>query len=181
MVVYIGFDPTVPTASTSAICKQLCLLRRFQDAGHRAIALVGGGTGMIGDPSGKSEERNLLQSGQLDANRQAIRAQISRLAAVGGLGGCRRPPGRQRRLAGVRPSCSDFLRDVGKLFSVNEMVRKDSVRARLEGREQSLSYTEFSYMLLQAWDFVQLHDRYGCELQLGGRATSGGTSPRAWT
>jgi tyrosyl-tRNA synthetase len=164
LTVYIGFDPTAASLHVGHL-QQLCLLRRFGAAGHRPIALVGGGTGMIGDPSGKSEERNLLSTGQLDANRAAIRAQIARFLAAEA----------DRDLIVVdnaewlgATGLLEFLRDVGKLFSVNEMVRKDSVRARLDGREQTLSFTEFSYMLLQAWDFLQLFDRYHCELQLGG-------------
>jgi len=164
LVVYIGFDPTADSLHVGHL-QQLCLLRRFQDHGHRPIALVGGGTGMIGDPSGKSDERNLLSQAELDANRAGIARQIGRFLEVGEAG--------QAILADNADwlgtaGLLEFLRDVGKHFSVNEMVRKDSVRARLEGREQSLSFTEFSYMLLQAWDFVHLFDRYGCELQLGG-------------
>jgi tyrosyl-tRNA synthetase len=170
LVAYIGFDPTADSLHVGHL-QQLCLLRRFEDAGHRPIALVGGGTGMIGDPSAKSEERNLLSPAQLDANRAAITAQVARFLNIDPHPACSRPHG---------PILADnidwlgatglieFLRDIGKLFSVNEMIRKDSVRARLEGREQSLSFTEFSYMLLQAWDFLQLYDRYHCELQLGG-------------
>lgn len=164
MVVYIGFDPTADSLHVGHL-QQLCLLRRFQAAGHQAIALVGGGTGMIGDPSGKSEERNLLSNEQIDRNRAGIRDQIARFLTAGG------PD--QAIIADnfewlSTATLLEFLRDVGKLFSVNEMIRKDSVRARLEGREQSLSFTEFSYMLLQSWDFVQLYDRYHCDLQLGG-------------
>jgi tyrosyl-tRNA synthetase len=164
LVVYIGFDPTADSLHVGHL-QQLCLLRRFQEGGHRPIALVGGGTGMIGDPSGKSDERNLLSPAQLDVNRAGIGGQISRFLEVGESGPALLADNAEwLGTAGLL----EFLRDVGKHFSVNEMVRKDSVRARLEGREQSLSFTEFSYMLLQAWDFVQLFDRYGCELQLGG-------------
>jgi tyrosyl-tRNA synthetase len=164
VVAYIGFDPTADSLHVGHL-QQLVLLERLQKAGHRPIALVGGGTGMIGDPSGKSDERNLLSSETLDANRDGIAAQIERFLDFGGSNGAILADNADW-LAPAR--LLDFLRDVGKAFSVNEMVRKDSVRARLDGREESLSYTEFSYMLLQSWDFVQLFDRYGCELQLGG-------------
>jgi tyrosyl-tRNA synthetase len=164
LVLYIGFDPTADSLHVGHL-QQLVLLKRFQEAGHRPIALVGGGTGMIGDPSGKSEERNLLGADQLQANREAIAAQIGRLLDTGGPSGALLADNADW-LGSAR--LLDFLRDVGKHFSVNAMIRKDSVRARLEGREQFLSFTEFSYMLLQAWDFVELYDRFGCRLQLGG-------------
>jgi tyrosyl-tRNA synthetase len=120
---------------------------------------------MIGDPSGKSEERNLLSVEELDANRASVAAQLTHFLDCEGPEGAI-PADNAEWL--TTTGLLDFLRDVGKLFSVNEMIRKESVRARLEGREQSLSFTEFSYMLLQAWDFLQLYDRYRCELQLGG-------------
>ena len=164
MVVYIGFDPTADSLHVGSL-QQLVLLRRFQLAGHRPIALVGGGTGMIGDPSGKSEERSLLDDDQLAANRDAIAAQIARFLDIGGPDGALLLDNAEWL---AEANLLEFLRDVGKMFSVNEMVRKESVRARLEGREQGLSFTEFSYMLLQAWDFLQLFERYRCELQLGG-------------
>jgi tyrosyl-tRNA synthetase len=166
MVLYIGFDPTADSLHVGHL-QQLCLLRRFQEAGHCPIALVGGGTGMIGDPSGKGEERTLLSPAELDANRAGVAAQISRFLQIdegAGTGARLVDNAEWLGTAGLL----DFLRDVGKLFSVNEMVRKDSIRTRLEEREQSLSFTEFSYMLLQAWDFLQLYDRHHCELQLGG-------------
>ena len=120
---------------------------------------------MIGDPSGKSEERNLLTGDELDANRAGIRTQIESFLG---------PDGPDPVIVAdnsdwlATAPLLEFLRDVGKHFSVNEMIRKDSVATRLHGREQSLSFTEFSYMLLQSWDFVQLYDRHHCELQLGG-------------
>jgi tyrosyl-tRNA synthetase len=160
---YIGFDPTADSLHVGSL-QQICMLRRLQDFGHRPISLVGGGTGMIGDPSGKSEERILLTPEILAANREGIRAQLGRFLDFS--------EGQARLVDNVEwlghVGLLEFLRDVGKHFSVNEMIRKDSVRARLEGREQGLSFTEFSYMLLQAWDFVQLRDRYDCSLQLGG-------------
>ena len=163
LVAYIGFDPTADSLHVGSLL-QICLLRRLADAGHRPIALVGGGTGMVGDPSGKSDERVLLTPEQLEANRSAIGAQLARFLDFG--------PGGALLVDNVDwlgpARLLDFLRDIGKLFSVNEMVRKDSVRSRLEGREQGISFTEFSYMLLQAWDFLQLFDRHGCRLQLGG-------------
>ncbi|HUE59917.1 MAG TPA: tyrosine--tRNA ligase [Acidimicrobiales bacterium] len=164
MVVYIGFDPTADSLHVGSL-QQLVLLKRFQLAGHQPIALVGGGTGMIGDPSGKSDERSLLDEDQLLANRDAIAAQMGRFLDIGGSAGASLVDNAEWL---SEAKLLEFLRDVGKLFSVNEMVRKESVRARLEGREQGLSFTEFSYMLLQAWDFLQLFERYGCELQLGG-------------
>ena len=164
VVLYIGFDPTADSLHVGSL-QQLVLLRRFQDAGHRPIALVGGGTGMIGDPSGKSEERQLLGRDELEANKAGIAEQMGRFLDVGGTGGAVLADNADWL---AEANLLEFLRDVGKLFSVNEMVRKDSVKGRLEGREQGLSFTEFSYMLLQAWDFLELHDRYGCELQLGG-------------
>ena len=164
MVLYIGFDPTADSLHVGSL-QQLVLLKRFQMAGHRPIALVGGGTGMIGDPSGKGEERALLDADQLERNKKGIAAEMSRFLEIGGSDGAILVDNSEW-LASA--NLLEFLRDVGKLFSVNEMIRKESVRARLEGREQGLSFTEFSYMLLQAWDFLQLHELHNCELQLGG-------------
>jgi tyrosyl-tRNA synthetase len=163
LVGYIGFDPTADSLHVGHLL-QLTLLRRLQEAGHRPVALLGGGTGLIGDPSFRSDERVLLSAGQIDANQAGIRDQLERFLDF--------RPGRaileDNATWLMSVGLLEFLRDVGKLFSVNEMIRKDSVRSRLEGREQGISFTEFSYMLLQAWDFLQLFDRYGCRLQLGG-------------
>jgi tyrosyl-tRNA synthetase len=164
VVAYIGFDPTAGSLHVGHL-QQLITLRRLQAAGHQVIGLIGGGTGMIGDPSGRSDERNLLTPAEAAANAAAIRSQVATLLEGGG----ERPAIIEDNADWLGPArLLEFLRDVGKHFSVNEMIRKDSVRTRLEEREQSLSFTEFSYMLLQSWDFVQLFDRHGCDLQLGG-------------
>ena len=137
------------------------MLRRFQDGGHHPIALAGGATGMIGDPSGRSDERNLLDAETLAANVAAIKVQLAPLLSGGDwtLVDNYDWTGEVQFL--------DFLRDVGKHFTVNQMVAKESVKARMES-EQGISYTEFSYMLLQANDYFVLHQRHGCELQVGG-------------
>src|SRR5580704_3319544 len=163
LVAYIGFDPTADSLHIGHLL-QICLLRRLQLAGHRPIALVGGGTGMIGDPTGKSDERNLLTPEDLEHNKVGIQAQLERFLDFGTSGAILED---NATWLGAVPLL-EFLRDVGKQFTVNEMSRKDSVRSRLETREQGISFTEFSYMLLQAWDFLQLFDRYGCRLQMGG-------------
>jgi tyrosyl-tRNA synthetase len=169
LIGYIGFDPTADSLHLGHL-QQICLLRRLQQTGHTAIALVGGGTGMIGDPSGRTDERVLLTPDQLEGNKVGIKAQLERFldfgAATATATGGAIFEDNATWLGPAR--LLDFLRDIGKVFSVNEMVRKDSVRLRLQGREQGISYTEFSYMLLQSWDFLQLYDRYGCRLQLGG-------------
>jgi tyrosyl-tRNA synthetase len=162
---YAGFDPTADSLHVGSLLP-LMTLRRFQRAGHRPIALVGGATGMIGDPSGKSEERNLLSVDTLRANVAGLERQISHFLDFS--------PG-PRAAALVNNfdwMCGfgylEFLRDVGKHFPVNVMLAKDSVRSRLEREDAGISYTEFSYMLLQAYDFVQLNRQRGCELQIGG-------------
>ena len=141
-------------------------LARLQRFGHSPIAIVGGGTGMIGDPSGKSQERTLLSREQIDENVAGIRAQLARFLDFE-RAGQRRAHREQRRLARRRSICSAFLRDTGKYFTVNYMLQKESVNRRLES-EDGISFTEFSYLLLQARDFLQLFDRYGCTLQMGG-------------
>jgi tyrosyl-tRNA synthetase len=162
---YVGFDPTADSMHVGHLMG-LMALRRFQQAGHRPIALVGGATGMIGDPSGKSEERNLLSLDALRANVAAMEAQMRMFLDF--------DAGENEALLVnnfdwmSRFSYLDFLRDVGKHFPVNVMLAKDSVKSRLERTDSGLSYTEFSYMLLQAYDFVQLADQYQCHLQAGG-------------
>jgi len=167
VTLYTGFDPTADSLHVGHLL-QLCTLRRFQLAGHRPIALAGGGTGFVGDPGGKSEERNLLSADELAANVAAIRGQLTRFLefeSVPGDGGAILADNAEW-LASM--PLFDFLRDVGKHFTVNQMVSKESVRARLERDGQGISYTEFSYMLLQALDFLHLFDTFDCRLQLGG-------------
>ena len=161
---YIGFDPTADSLHVGSLL-QLMLLRRFQRAGHRPIALVGGATGMIGDPSGKSEERNLLSVDSLRANVVGIERQMRQFLDFD----CGETSALLvNNFDWMRKfSYLDFLRDVGKNFPVNVMLGKDSVKSRL-GSEAGLSYTEFSYMLLQAYDFVHLNEAHDCELQVGG-------------
>lgn len=159
---YAGFDPSAPSLQLGNLVGVLNLVR-LQRAGHRPIALAGGGTGMVGDPSGKAEERTLLQPEQLDANVAGLRDQLRRFLDFGS-GALLVDNGSWLWEVGLL----EFLRDVGKHFTVNAMIARESVRTRLEGREQGISYTEFSYMLLQAYDFLRLFDLHGCRLQLGG-------------
>ncbi|HEX3946298.1 MAG TPA: tyrosine--tRNA ligase [Acidimicrobiales bacterium] len=161
---YIGFDPSAVSLHVGSLM-QLCTLRRLQLAGHRPIALAGGGTGMIGDPGGKAGERTLLSAEILAANLEGVRPQLERFLDFSG-------PAAARLLdnaawLGPMPVV-DFLRDVGKHFTVNQMVAKESVKSRFDRPDQGISYTEFSYMLLQAYDFLRLHQDHGCQLQVGG-------------
>ncbi len=159
---YAGFDPTADSLHVGNLVPLLAL-RRFQDYGHHPIALAGGATGMIGDPSGKSSERNLQTADQVAANIAAIRVQLAKFLDF-------EAPANPARLVDnaswTAPfSFLEFLRDVGKHFPVNLMLAKDSVRTRLE--EGGISYTEFSYMLLQAHDFYHLRTQADCEVQVG--------------
>lgn len=161
---YCGFDPTADSLHVGNLVPLLCL-RRFQQAGHVPIALAGGATGMIGDPSGRSSERNLLTPDVLRHNIASIQGQLARFLDFDA-------PANAARLVDnfdwFGPiSYLEFLRDVGKHFTVNAMVAKESVRARMEDRDNGISYTEFSYMLLQAYDFYHLRRHVGCELQIG--------------
>jgi len=160
---YCGFDPTSDSLHVGSLLPVM-LLRRFQKAGHKPLPIVGGATGMIGDPSGKSEERNLLSVEQLQKNVAGIEGQLRRLLDFDGPSGATL----LNNFDWMKSfSYLEFLRDVGKHFPVNAMLAKDSVKGRLE-RESGISYTEFSYMLLQAYDFVVLNQKHGCELQIGG-------------
>ena len=164
VTVYCGFDPTGDSLHVGHLVPQL-LLRRFQLAGHLAITLAGGATGMVGDPSGKSAERNLLTREQLNANVASVKGQLARLLDFECVGN----PARLMDNADwtAQMSFLDFLRDIGKHFSVNTMLAKDSVKSRMEG-DSGISYTEFSYQLLQANDFYHLRKEHNCELQIGG-------------
>jgi tyrosyl-tRNA synthetase len=161
LTVYAGFDPSADSLGVGNML-QLCTLRRFQLAGHRPISLAGGGTGLIGDPGGKQDERTLLTKEVLDTYLEGIRPQLGQFLDLSSallldnsawLG---------------QLSTLDFLRDVGKHFTVNQMVGKESVKTRFDRPDQGISYTEFSYMLLQAYDFLRLHLDHGCDLQIGG-------------
>jgi len=163
--VYVGFDPTADSLHVGHLVA-LMVLRRFQQCGHRPIALVGGATGMIGDPSGKSEERVLLSEESIRANIAGMETQLRRFLDFD-CGPISAVLVNNHDWMG-RFGYLEFLRDVGKHFPVNVMLTKDSVRSRLDRTDTGLSYTEFSYMLLQAYDFVYLSEHYGCEIQVGG-------------
>jgi tyrosyl-tRNA synthetase len=165
LTLYVGFDPSADSLHVGSLVP-LLTLRRFQLAGHRVIALVGGGTGLVGDPSGKSTERNLDRDEVVSRRVDAIRAQIEYVLRPDG--GVAAPLVEDNRTWLVPLRLIDFLRDVGKHFTVNWMIAKESVAARLGAEGGGLSFTEFSYMLLQAFDYTELMERHGCELQIGG-------------
>ena len=164
VTVYNGFDATADSLHVGHLVPLLALAR-LQRFGHHPIALAGGGTSMIGDPSGRSAERNLLSRATIDANVDAIKQQLARFLDFE----VKTNPARLLNNADwLMPlNLIDFLRDIGKHFTVNYMLSKDSVKNRLE-REEGLSFTEFSYMLLQSYDFLHLYDATGCKLQTGG-------------
>jgi tyrosyl-tRNA synthetase len=163
LTVYAGFDPSADSLHVGNLM-QLCTLRRFQDAGHTTISLAGGGTGMIGDPGGKQDERQLLDLQTIEGYLQKIRPQLAQFLDLA--------DGRGLLLNNAdwlgTLSTLEYLRDVGKHFTVNQMVAKESVKSRFERPDQGISYTEFSYMLLQAYDFLRLHLDHGCDVQFGG-------------
>jgi tyrosyl-tRNA synthetase len=161
---YIGFDCTADSLHVGNLV-QLMTLRRLQQAGHKPILLMGGGTTKVGDPSGKDETRQLLTNDQIEANKQSILASIQHLLKFGN------GPGDAILVDNAewldRLEYISFLREVGRHFSVNRMLTMDSVKLRLE-RDQPLSFLEFNYSIMQAYDFVELHKRYGCKLQSSG-------------
>jgi tyrosyl-tRNA synthetase len=161
---YIGFDPSAPSLHVGSLLV-MTALGHLQRHGHSPIAVVGGGTGLIGDPSGKTSERQLLTPERVEENAKGIRAQLERFLDF-------EHPTNPARLVNnadwlTSVSAIEFMRDVGKHFSVNAMLARDSVKRRLES-DEGITYTEFSYSLLQAYDFVVLFDRFGCTLQMGG-------------
>ena len=164
VTLYAGFDPTADSLHIGSLVPLLGLAR-MQRAGHRPIALAGGATGLVGDPSGKSDERNMLSTEILEKNVAGIRKQMERFLDFDAKSN---PALLVDNAQWFRPiGFLQFLRDVGKHFTVNQMIARDSVRSRLD-RDSGISYTEFSYMLLQAYDFLHLFRTHGCTLQIGG-------------
>src|SRR5437867_3567616 len=158
LTTYIGFDPTAASLHVGSLLPMV-VLARLQRAGHPPIAVVGGGTGMIGDPSGKTVERQLLTEDQVAANVEGIRAQLSRFLDFESTTTPARLVNNAEWLSTL--GAITFMRDVGKHFTVNAMLAKDSVKRRIES-EEGITYTEFSYALLQAYDFLMLFDRFNC-------------------
>jgi tyrosyl-tRNA synthetase len=161
---YIGFDATADSLHIGSLV-QIMLLRRLQQAGHRPIVLMGGGTTKVGDPSGRDETRQLLTEPQINANITGIRATFARFLDFGAGPSGAIMANNDDWLKNLQ--YIDFLRDVGRHFTINRMLTMDSVKLRLE-REQPLTFLEFNYMIMQGYDFVELHKRYGCALQMGG-------------
>ncbi len=164
ITVYVGFDPTAESLHVGNMIG-LMTMRRFQDAGHHVISLAGGATGMVGDPSGKSDERNLLDDDALAHNLAGVVPQLKQFLNFDNADNPAKLLDNRAWTVGVPYLV--FLRDIGKHITVNQMMAKESVKARMEG-DQGISYTEFSYMLLQAHDFAWLHENEGCEMQMGG-------------
>ena len=161
---YIGFDPTASSLHVGSLLPIMGLVH-LQRAGHSPIAIAGGGTGMVGDPSGKSQERKLLSHEDIESNLEGIKKQLAHFLDFHAKANPARLVNNADWLSQL--TMMDFLRDIGKHFSVNEMLAKDSVKSRI-GQEQGMSFTEFSYSLLQSYDYLELFDRYGCTLQMGG-------------
>jgi len=161
---YIGFDCTAPSLHVGSLLP-IMMLYWLQQTGHRPIALMGGGTTRVGDPSGKDESRRLLSDGAINENLKGIRAVFAKFLSFSDAGGTAIMANNADWLNTL--NYIDFLREVGRFFSINRMLAFDSVKLRLE-RQQELSFLEFNYMILQAYDFVELHRRCGCVLQMGG-------------
>jgi tyrosyl-tRNA synthetase len=161
---YIGFDPSAASLHVGSLLPVMGLAR-LQKFGHTPIAIAGGGTGLIGDPSGKTKERQLLSAEQVQENLAGIKEQLSRFLDFGATANPARIINNADWLAPI--SMMEFLRDVGKYFTVNNLLAKEAIKRRLE-TEEGISFTEFSYPLLQAYDYLVLHDRHGCTLQMGG-------------
>jgi len=161
---YIGFDPTAPSLHVGSLLVVM-VLAHLQRAGHSPIGLVGGGTGLIGDPSGKTAERQLLTAERVEENVEGIRKQVARFLDFENTKNPARLVNNAEWL--TKLGAIEFMRDVGKHFTVNAMLAKESVKRRIEG-EDGISYTEFSYSLLQAYDFLVLYEKHGCTLQMGG-------------
>jgi tyrosyl-tRNA synthetase len=161
---YIGFDPTAPSLHVGSLLVVM-VLAHLQRAGHSPIGLVGGGTGLIGDPSGKAAERQLLTAERVEENVEGIRKQVARFLDFENTKNPARLVNNAEWL--TKLGAIAFMRDVGKHFTVNAMLAKESVKRRIEG-EDGISYTEFSYSLLQAYDFLVLYEKHGCTLQMGG-------------
>ncbi|MBE6196295.1 MAG: tyrosine--tRNA ligase [Rikenellaceae bacterium] len=163
---YLGIDPTADSLHIGHLVGVM-ILKHFQLCGHRPLALVGGATGMIGDPSGKSQERNLLDEATLRHNQEAIKRQLSKLLDFDS-----DAPNAARLVNNYdwmkEFSFLDFIRDIGKLITVNYMMAKDSVKKRFNGEGDGMSFTEFTYQLVQGYDFLYLYQNYGCKVQLGG-------------
>ena len=164
LTTYIGFDPTAASLHVGSLLPMVALAR-LQRFGHPPIAVVGGGTGMIGDPSGKATERALLTVEQVERNITGIGAQLARFLDFGNTSTPARLVNNAEWL--TKLTAIEFMRDVGKYFTVNYMLAKESVKRRSE-TDEGISYTEFSYLLLQSYDFLVLHDRFNCTLQMGG-------------
>lgn len=164
LTAYIGFDPSAASLHVGSLLPVMGLAR-LQRFGHTPIAIAGGGTGLIGDPSGKTKERQLLTSAEVEENLAGIKQQLSRFLDFDATANPARIINNADWLAPI--SMMEFLRDVGKYFTVNNLLAKEAIKRRLES-EEGISFTEFSYPLLQAYDYLVLHDRHGCNLQLGG-------------
>ena len=164
ITLYCGFDPTADSLHIGHLLPVLTL-RRFQMAGHQPVALVGGATGMIGDPSFKAVERSLNSADTVQQWSEKIKQQLTPFLRFEGENAARMANNADWFMS---MNCLDFLRDIGKNFSVNAMLNKESVKQRLERDDVGISFTEFAYSLLQSYDFAQLNQRYGCVLQIGG-------------